>query len=80
MTGAMGIPMVAVLREPMRAFTSIDQLLLHPLLVVLMLEESLGFVQPEDLSLVGGVRPEPEGSTHAGKRWLALRVRALSEP
>ena len=55
--GTVGTPAVAVLKEPARIFLSAEQLLLHPLLIALMMEESLGFVQPRGFSLIQGGDP-----------------------
>ena len=78
MAGTVGTPAVAVLRELARTFVSADQFLLHRLLTALMMEESLGFVQPRGFSLVQGGEPEPKDSEYAGKTWLALRIRTVT--
>jgi hypothetical protein len=70
-----GKPAVVVMPEPMRIFVSADRLLLPPLSVVLMMEESLGFVRPGDMSVVWGDGNEPEVPGAAGLRRLALRIR-----
>ena len=48
-------------RTRLGPFVSGEQFLLNPLLVVLVMEESLGFAQLKDLSLVQGEQLEPEG-------------------
>ena len=43
-----------------------------------MMEESMGFVWPGDISVVEGEDVEPVGSGYAGKKRLALRIRATT--
>ena len=48
----MGKPAVAVMRDPIKVFVAAERFLMSPLQIALMMEESLGFVRPADLSLV----------------------------
>ena len=74
----MGKLAVVVMPEPMRIFVSADRLLLPPLSVVLMMEESLGFVRLGDVSVVSGGDDEFEVPGVAGLRRLALRIRRIT--
>ena len=56
-----GKPAVVLLHEPMRIFVSADRFLLPPHMVVLMMEESCGYVCPGDISVTECPDLEPDG-------------------
>ena len=58
---------VMVYSEPATTFSAAERFQISPMLVALMMEESLGFVHPYDLNIVQGNQLEPEGARYAGK-------------